>query len=198
MNPKNSPYYTYIKPIIRNQYVRNYSGFAFGIITIMIFAFFAIRPTISVIIGLQKSIAEQKTILESLNQKSQTLEEARANLNNLDPKTVAKIDSLLPTNINLTPLIEYLNNLANQSNASISALQFQPVGITGSPTNGTLATQDIDLTFNLQGTYAQFQYIIQNLNRGPRLLDIQSIGVSRSNDNVLILSVNAKAYFLKQ
>lgn len=199
MNPKNSPYYTYIKPLMKNHYVKNYSGMAFAIITIIVFGYFAIRPTISVIISLQKSISDQKSILESLNQKSQTLETARANLQNLNPSTVSKMNSLLPSSTNLSPLIEYLNNLANTANASISALQFQPVPITAETVNTkSVTTQDVDLTFNLHGSFAQFQYIIQNLNRGPRLLEIQSLNLSRTNDNVLILSVNAKAYFMKQ
>lgn len=198
MNPKNSPYYTYIKPMMRNQYVKNYSGMAFAIMTIIIFGFFAIRPTISVIISLQKSISDQQAILSSLEQKSQTLETARTNLEQLNPAAVAKMDGLLPSNTNLAPLIEYLNSLAGQANASISALQFQPTPLTAANDSTSVTTQDVDLTFNLQGTYAQFQYIIQNLTRGPRLLDIQGLSLSRTNDNTLILSVNAKAYFLKE
>lgn len=198
MNPKNSPYYTYIKPLMRNQYVKSYSGMAFAIITIIIFGFFAIRPTISVIISLQKSISDQKAILSSLEQKSQTLETARTNLEQLNPATVAKMNSLLPSNTNLAPLIEYLNSLAIQTNASISALQFQPTPLTAESNTSSVTTQDVELTFNLQGSYAQFQYIIQNLTRGPRLLDIQNLSLNRTNDNTLILSVNAKAYFLKE
>jgi Tfp pilus assembly protein PilO len=199
MNPKNSPYYTYIKPLMKNQYVKNYAGMAFAIITIIIFGFFAIRPTISVIIGLQKSISDQKAILLSLEEKSATLETARTNLQNLNPQTITKMNNLLPSNTDLAPLIEYLNSLANTSNASISALQFQPVPLTPSDSQSTSTTiQDVDLTFNLQGTYAQFQYIIQNLTKGPRLLEIQNLNLTRTNDNILILSVNAKAYFIKQ
>lgn len=197
MNPKNSPYYTYIKPLLRNPYIKNYSGTAFSIITIIIFGFFAIRPTIGVIIGLEKSITEQKSILSSLSQKSQALEVGRNNLQSLDPKTVTKMNSLLPANTDLAPLIQYLNALANQSRASISALQFQPVPITADNTTNSIDTQPVDLTFNLSGTYPQFEYIVSNLTRGPRLLDIQNLNITQTNDDTLILSVNARAYFLK-
>lgn len=198
MNPKNSPYYTYIKPLIKNPYVKNYSGIAFAVVTIIIFGFFAIRPTISVIISLQKSIDSQKTILQSLSSKSQTLETARANHQNLNSQTIAKMNGMLPSNTNLAPLIEYLNSLANVTDASISALQFQPVPLTANNNSTSTSIQEVDFTFNLQGSYSAFQYIIQNITRGPRIVDIQNLNLSRTNDNTLILSINAKAYFLNQ
>jgi hypothetical protein len=83
MQPKFSRYYTYVKPLTRNKFVRSYATTIFNMIAISIFAFYAIRPTVVTILALHKSLSEQKTILENVVSKRNSLAQGKANFEGL-------------------------------------------------------------------------------------------------------------------
>lgn len=184
---------------MKNTAVKNYSSFAFTIFTIMIFAFFAIRPTIGTIISLQKSLEEQTTISNNLELKATNLTEGKKNYQAIDNTTGTQINNMLPSRTNLPSLIQSLNNYSNQAGAVVAGIQFQTVELTGQPTafikNPQL--QEINFTYNVQGTYSQLKEILQKVTRSTRLITIQSVNFTSVDDQQLLMSVNAKAYFLK-
>lgn len=199
MNPQYSRYYHYIKPLIRNRTVRTYSSVIFSLITITIFGLFAIKPTLATIVSLQKSIAEQQHILDALNNKSLNLAQGRKNYDNLDPQAIAKLNNLLPNSTSLPSLIASLESLAQLHQASISGLQFQPTELVGQPT--TLAKnaslKEIDFTLNVHGSFSQLTNFLQALEKTRRLITISSVNFGKSEGGPLVLSINAKAYYLK-
>lgn len=199
MDPRTSRYYTYIRPVFTNPKVRSYSPIIFSIFTMMLFGFFAIRPTIGTIIGLQKGIEEQKQILATLETKSDNLVLGNTNLQNIDEETRQKIDRLLPTYTDAPSLISALTTLAEQVDASISGLQVEAVELVGPPT-GFVAKeqlQELTFTFNISGNYLNFREALRAMTEFNRLLNINSIIISRTPDGIQVMSINAKAFFFK-
>ena len=115
MDPKHSRYYTFIKPIFRNKAVRTYSSLVFSILTITFFGVFALKPTLSTIVSLQKSIVEQQQLLDKVTKKADDLSLGRQNYDAIDPQVKLKLISLLPNSTTLPGLIDVIYTLAEDS-----------------------------------------------------------------------------------
>jgi len=199
LNPKYNRYYTYIRPLVRNKAVQTYSPFVFSIVTVMVLAFFAIRPTVGTIIGLQKSITEQTQIRDTLNTKSANLSEGKRNYQELSPEVQEKLALLLPDQTSLPDLINDLSSLTNNLEASISGLQVQPVEIIGLPNTPIKDAKltEISFTYNVVGGYRTFNEILRRIQFSNRLIALDSVNITRATDESLVMSINAKSYFLK-
>lgn len=199
MNPKYSRYYTYIKPLLRNPQIRTYTTVIFNIIAITIFSVFAIRPTIKTIFSLQKDIKDQQQILDQLNTKAVNLTNGKKNLANINPDTIKKLNSLIPEKNNMSGLINSLSSLGLQYTASITGLQFQPTELVGEPTipNPKATLQEIDFTVNTSSEYQNLTQLLNALGKTPRSMTIDNVSFSQSAGGPLIMSINGKAYFLK-
>lgn len=196
MNLSKSKYYVYIKPVIKNPFIRTYSGFFFSVIAVIFFSIFAIRPTISTILSLQKDIETQEQILSDLSNKSANLKAGIQNYNKIDSQMLSKLNTLVPDKIALASIINELTTLASQNQASISGLQFQPFEIDNNlspPTNET-SLKEIVFTFNVSGPYEGIVNMLNSLNKGSHLIIIESVSFSR-NDSGISMIVTAKTLY---
>lgn len=199
MNPKTSRYYTYIRPALRSKLVRAYSPLIFSLVAIAIFSFYAIRPTITTILSLQKSIDEQTSILKRLQEKVTNLAQGRQNYENIDTDVKIKINNLVPDNPALAQLIDSIHYLAEQSEASISGLQFQTVKLEAKKNvlNKDAPITPVDFTLVSQGTFPNLMRLLTAIKKSDRLVSVSSINFVQPPDANLIMSISAKAYYLK-
>ncbi len=199
MKPTDSRYYTYIKPLAKNKFIRSYATTIFNLIAVSIFGFYAIRPTIVTIISLHKSLAEQKSILESVNSKRDSLALGRSNYQALDPSVKEKIQNLIPTEPDLPVISAVLGSLATKYEATIAGIQFQPVTLDPltSNLNKDAVINQTDLSFSIMGTYQQLSAILQSIKKIERLLTIQTVTMNRLEGGNILMVINAKAYYLK-
>lgn len=193
---KYSRYYTYIKPVTENKFVRSYSPYIFGLITIAILLISAIRPTVETVLNLQKEIDNNKKVLETLKDKGKNLTLGNSNYESLGQDLQAKLQRAIPQNPDVTSLVKSLK-LGLEGSAS-STIQIQPVNlIDGSSEQPRLALGDLVFTFNAEGSYDKFLNLLTNLDRASRLINIDSISITRQQEGSAVLSINGKAYFLK-
>jgi len=199
MNPKQSRYYTYIRPLTRNKFVRTYSSLIFSLITIAIFSYYAIRPTVTTILSLQKSIEEQNQILNTLKEKVGHLVSGKQNYENIPTDTKVKLTNLIPDNPALPQLINSLTYAADTAEASISGIQFQPVELENQKTQiiKEAELKEIEFTFNLQGDFPNLMAALTTLKRLDRLVTINTINFNQQAESPLVMSVSGKAYYLK-
>lgn len=195
---RNSRFYTYIKPVVENKTVRSTLPYIFSIITITILLVFALRPTASTIAVLQKELENNQTVLASLQEKSRNLDAARQNYNNIDPVLKNKIATALPNQANVSSVVTSLQTSLT-SNASVSAIQIQPLTLVDPKASLAFPPQvkEIDFSFNAQGSYDQLMIILENVNSSARLITISSITMSKQTDKPTVLSITGKAYFLR-
>lgn len=197
MESRLSRYYTYIKPVFKNRLVKTYSSLVFSLVTTVIFTIYAIKPTVSTIISLQKSVSEQQEILNKLNEKTRNLTDGRENYKKLDDEIKIRLVTLLPDSTALPPLVNDLTSIANINSALISGMQFQPVDLVGSPTQPVknAPLKEIDFTVNYQAPYPQLIKILETLTRANRLISIQSANFNKPSEDTLTLSLTGKAYY---
>lgn len=200
MTPTNrySRYYTYIKPLVSSQVVKSYGVWTLSALTIIIFIIFAIKPTVETISALQQKLEISKQTLEKVNQKAQNLQQGRQNYEQLGPATITKINLAVPTQISLKSLIEPLEQAARVNQASISALQIEPVTISQKEQNQSLTLDKIKFTFNIEGSFTNLLKLLQQLQKSSRLISIDSIVLNKAPDSITILmSVTGHSYYLK-
>lgn len=198
-NTKYSRYYTYIKPVVESPIFVSTAPYIFSIVTITLLTVFVLKPTISTILNLQKSLEENKIVLESINDKARKLSEGKQNLENLGPEVKFKIGRSLPEKSNVPSLILDLRNSLAE-NASISGLQIQPVIINDSSQakiRTSLELAEVDFSFNIQGDYKALQQTLAKLHNLPRSTSLRNIVISKQANSLLLLSISGKAYFLK-
>jgi Tfp pilus assembly protein PilO len=199
MKPQFSRYYTYIRPILKNKTVKTYSSLVFSLFMVVIFSLFAIKPTITTIVALQKSIDEQEKLLEQIQKKGQDLEVGKKNYDQIDSDTKLMLLGLIPNSTSIPSLIDSLSSLAASFDASMSGVQIQPVDLQGSPSrlSKQAGLKEIEFTLSVQGSYIQLTDFLDALYRIDRLINIQTVAFSKQVDGGLTMTVNARANFIK-
>lgn len=193
-----SRYFTYIKPITRLPIVKTYGSTIFTLLVTAIFIFFAIKPTVETILVLQKKLEDSNQVLKKVNQKANNLSAGKANFEKLDSSLKDKLSAAIPDTVSLRSVIQSLEQSAKVHEASISALQIQPLMLETKRDYrpGTLA--EISFTFNVEGQYKNLISLLQDLRSSARLISIDSLSLSKlSEGGGLIMSITGKAYYLK-
>lgn len=198
MNSRYNRYFIYVKPIIKNIYVKTYSSLVFSLVAITFFGLFAIRPTIKTIFALRQDISQQSKVLDELIQKSKNLEVGRINYEAIDSDLKQDIDSLIPDSVEIDRIIESLNNLASENQASISGLQIQPFEVYAASESASLELKEVSFTFNIQGSYQSLMRVLSQVPSNVRLLSIDTLNINKSEEgSLLIMSINAKTFYLR-
>ncbi len=191
-------YFTYIKPITRLPVVKTYGSTIFTIFVMTFFIVYAIKPTIETILVLQKKLADETQVLEKVNLKAKNLSLGQQNYNNLTPSIKAKISGAIPNTIALKTITTTLEQLAKRYEASISALQIQPLKIEIAADNKLGNISEINFIFNVEGEYVKLVSMLQELKLSDRLISIDSLSLSKlAEGNGLVMSISGKAYYLK-
>ncbi len=194
-----SRYFTYIKPFTKIPIVKNYGSTVFTLLTISVLIFFAIKPTVETILVLQKKLADSNEVLQKVTKKANDLSLARKNYDNLDQNIRDKISANIPDTVSLKSIIQTLEQAAKAHEASVSALQIQPLVINTKNDNNQIGSlSEISFTFNTEGDYQSLISLLQDLKNSSRLISIDSLSLSKTGDSKsLIMSLSGKAYYLK-
>lgn len=193
-----SRYFTYIKPLGKLPIVKNYGPTVFTLLTISILVLFAIKPTMETILILQKKLAQQEEVLQKVTQKANNLALGKKNFDNLDPEIKNKITTAIPDNISLKSLIQSLEQTARNHEASVSALQIQPLVIDSKTEDQIRSLSEVSFTFNVEGDYANLLALLKDLKNSTRLLSIENLSLSKTSETEnLIMSLSGKTFYLK-
>lgn len=160
--------------------------------------FFAVKPTIETILVLQKKIADADTVLQKVTQKANNLSQGKKNYDNLGQNTKNKISAAIPDSITLRSISQTFEQAAKNHEASISALQIQPLTLETKTENKLGILTEVEFTFNTEGNYSNLTALLQELKTNSRLISVNSLSLSKTSDNkTLILSLSGKAFYLK-
>lgn len=194
-----SRYYTYIKPITNIPIIKNYGSTIFALVTMTVFVIFAIKPTIETIIVLQKKLVDYQQTLKEVTKKVEDLSKGKQNYEQMDLSIKNKIQSAIPDSPTLKSVIQSLEQAATVHEASISALQIQPIELTVKTNNATMGSlSEISFIFNVQGGYPNLISLLQELDKSARLITIDSVVLNKTEEGSnLLMSLNGKAYFIK-
>lgn len=193
-----SRYFSYIKPLAKIPIVKNYGSTIFTLFVTTILIFFAIKPTVETILILQKKLVQSEEVLQKITEKANNLSQGRQNYDELSQTTKDKITAAIPNTVSLKSVIQSLEQIAATHNASISALQIQPLVVNTRDENQIGSLSEMPFVFNTEGSYLNLIALLQDLKLSSRLISIDSISISKpSGGNTLIMSFSGKTYYLK-
>lgn len=193
-----SRYFTYIKPVTKLPIVKNYGPTIFTLFIATIFIIFAIKPTVETILILQKKLSNSNEVLEKVTQKANNLSQGRKNYDNLDQAVKDKISAAIPDTISLRSVIQTLEQTARIHEASVSALQIDPLIINTKVLSQAGNLAEVSFTFNIEGSYKNLISLLQDLKTSSRLISIESLSLSKVSEGPgLIMSLSGKAYYVK-
>jgi len=180
-----------------------------SIATISIFGIFAIRPTLITIAELIKEIEGKKTVVASMNEKIENLNNAQS----LYGEERANIDLLkiaIPKEGDPQVLVRQLEGIASQNPVRILSLTLGDVNILGDGENATAVDTKLEnlpegasgLTFTISSSsdYPQIASFVQAMEklRNPFKWDTIIINSQESETGKeLILVINARSPYLK-
>ena len=193
-----SRYFTYIKPVTKLPMVRTYGSIIFTLLIMLIFIYFAIKPTVETILVLQKKLADEELVLQKITKKAGDLSLGKQNYDNLDSQIKTKVQSAIPDNVELKSLIQALEQTAKNHDASVSALQIQPLTLETKKENILGTISEVSFTFNIEAQYLNMISFLQDLRVSSRLISIDSLSLNKvSEGSGLIMSIMGKAYYVK-
>jgi len=184
--------------VTRLPIVRTYGSTIVTLLVMVIFILYAIKPTIETILVLQKKLEDSKQVLEKVNQKANNLSAGKANYEKLDSAVKTKLAAAIPDTVNLKLLIQTLEQISLSHQASISALQIQPLVLETKLDNKVGTLSEVLFTFNVEGDYTNLISLLKDFKNSARLISIESLSLSKLSEGAgLIMSISGKAYYLK-
>ncbi|MBI3385149.1 type 4a pilus biogenesis protein PilO [Candidatus Gottesmanbacteria bacterium] len=205
-------YYTWIGPLLSKPRTRAYTFLALSLFCAAFFLFFAIRPTINTIAGLRKQIDDEKLVEKKLQDKINALSQIQAEYSVIQSYLPA-LNSSLPTKADVVDLVKSIEKLANENQASLSAVQIgetflddKTVAAINTPVvnvkkNNENAQQTfasatlVSFVFTVEGDYSNAANLVAKVGRLPRLLTTQNVLLTKGVGKV-IATVRLSAYYL--
>lgn len=175
--------------------------------TIIVFSFFAIRPTILTIIELNKEIASKENTIQLLKIKVKDLQTASSVLQT-NIEGIRIISQAVPESANQDTLIRQLESMADVNSLKIIGLTTFDIVLIGDDekkknTNELVSkdSEELSFTLSLTGDFNEifsFVKMIENLRR-PVKIDIITVNTVTKDDNKeIVMTITGRVPFLKK
>jgi Tfp pilus assembly protein PilO len=189
--------------------LRIYLELTLSIFTIIIFAIFAIKPTILTVIELNNEIKSKTALVQELNTKIKNLQTAGQILQT-NASDLLYLEQALPDTAKPDNLVKQFEVLALESNVKIVGISSSDVIINGksndkkkSGDQNSIALNADELAFSISisGDYQSLINYLTKLENLRRPLKIDSIAINSTNtDNgkVISLLINGRTPYLNE
>lgn len=163
------------------------------LIALSFFGLFAIMPTVSTIANLQKQKEDNAFVEKKLLEK-------KGNLGTLSQAYIAIQSDLtyvyaaVPKNPEIPKLSGQLFALGNKAHIEISRIQSSEVELTKTQ-EGVQQFSSFPISIETTGTYENLKTFLDSLTTFERIITIDSITVSKGENGLLKMTIQAKGYF---
>lgn len=123
-------YYQSIEPLLAKPKNRAYTATVFSFLAVSLFGWYGIRPTLQTILTLRREIADNTVVSRQMEEKIVNLIQAQATYQSIENK-LPFLEESVPGNPDVLPIVFQLRNLANATNASISAISVPTTPLLG-------------------------------------------------------------------
>jgi Tfp pilus assembly protein PilO len=148
------------------------------------------------ITGLIREIKDKKLVSQKLEEKINSLNAAQQEYSTVQSELYL-VDQALPKDSQIFLLMKQLETLAFKSGVSLEALQYSPVNLKGEVEEKKPSTVDFKIV--LAGSYENLRNFLISLIKLRRVIILDGFAFkTRKAGEGLSLSINAKAYFLKE
>jgi len=170
-----------------------YTGLVLTLFTVSFFLFFAVKPTISTITTLIKSISDQRQVTQSLQQKIAALGKAQEEYNLLSPQ-LPLLNEALPEKPLLDLFSQQLEVIASTSNVTLTNLSFDSTPLK----NITEGENSFNFSIAVEGDYLYLKSFLNNCLSLRRIIKIETFSFQNTTNNqtqTLRLNIIGKAFY---
>ena len=159
-----------------------------------------IDPAYSRIQELRTEESEFNEALTRSRELQQVRDQLLSRYNVIAPQSIARLEKLLPDNIDNVRLILDMDSIAARYGMRTRNVQLQSGD--GRASAGQIgqderAYQSVVLSFSVSGSYDNFRAFIADLERSLRLVDVVNISFTPTESGVYDYAVSVKTYWLK-
>lgn len=195
-------YFTNISRLYQKRDVKVYTGLILTFSTIVFFALFALRPTVTTIATLIQELETQKQIDTQLQAKINALGQAQKNYSQI--KNASIIEEALPTQSGIEQLLFNLEYLIKPAGLTIRSLSFTPIVINGKPKEN-----QIGFAITIAGEKDALNQFLASFYDLRRVITIDSTSFSKAQaleetegttktSPDINLNISGSAYFLSK
>ena len=141
----------------------------------------------------QKALSDS----EKINEKRNSLMDKQKSF---DPVQMARLEKLLPDNVDNIKLVIDINNIAEKNRLNLKNVKLN-TGVIQTDSKKIGADNSkygtVGLSFSVVASYDNFQIFLTDLEKSLRLVDITELSVIGSENGLYEFSVSLKTYWLK-
>lgn len=193
--PKESKLFLSLAPLLKEKRTQQFTTLSLTFITIAFFGLFAINPTISTIVDLQKQLDDNTFVDQQMQKKISNITALQTQYQQIQDNLTPVFDAV-PTDPAIDSFVGQVHQLASQNNIQLNRVQTLPVDV--SPQ--TLASAKyLTYAFALegQGVLTDLQKYAAALASFNRLITFDTVDFTRVGkiDPTFRMLIRGKAYF---
>lgn len=190
-NMKNNNYFPTI-PYLTPETSQKFFGVVLTLCALVFFGFFAIKPTVSTILQLQKEVSDNEYVLSQLETKIKNLAELRKQYFNLR-NDLPFVTNAITAQPDAHLLFAQIQSIAASSGVSIKKLQNFEVEVLKSSTNKNYYSY----TFALAGSGSLNNTLnfVQTLIDMERIINIDTLSISKNSEQAITFDIQGVSFF---
>lgn len=185
--------YLDLVPRFREEKTQAFTTIILTLFGLMLFGFFAIKPTIETIVKLQKELADTRFVNKSLEEKIANLSTLQQKYNALQQDLPIILRSL-PKKPSVPLFIAQLQALARGTNVTVAGIQTSVIEIAQAQPSGDYGS--FTFSTETEGTATAITDFLSTLINFERIVTIDSFSVTGSTQQTKQkISIHGKVYF---
>lgn len=184
-------------PYLNPERTQQFIGLGLTLIALSFFGFFAINPTISTILRLQKEVADSEFVYNQLDTKIKNLSNLRGEYSNIQ-NDLPTIINAIPTEPDATLLFAQIQSIAQQSDLEINKLQNFEVEVLKNDKGTSKKYYSYSFVISGSGTFSNISNFASTLTSMQRIvsIDILTINNTLTQDNQSLgFNIQGTAFF---
>lgn len=180
--------------------MKNSTALALLLLSVGLFYTF-ISPHYDKVMALRDQSNKYKEILANVIELGKKRDTLTARYNNLPENEIARLEKVLPGNVDTVNLAMNFDSIAAKYGISIKTIRTSDQG--DSPTGEVIQTdtgksyQPVTVSFSFVATYDNFRSFMQDIEKSLRIVDVESVAFASAPNGLNSYNVSVKTYWLK-
>lgn len=190
-------YYKGLIPYFKKGKNQEYFTIILSFAASIFFALFAINPTVTTIVKLNKEISDSKIVNNKLSQKINNLSSLSQHYQEISDD-LPFIMNAIPNTPNAPEMLAQIQSVAKDSSITIKNIGIDPIQLTKPVVTNNRSS--LSFTLSGQGTYQNMSNFLSILINIQRTISINSISITRESEGTGIINSTIKgtAYYKNQ
>lgn len=194
--------YLELLPKLKEKKTQKFTTLILTLAAFSFFGFFAISPTISTIVQLQKELEDNKFVNSKLEEKIKNLSllQQRYNIlkNDLEVATLA-----VPINPKVSYFTGQVQAISQDTNVILSGIQINEIELTKTlilsplPDDNPNSYSYFNFSVGARGPYDNIMDFLYSMSTFDRIVVFDNVSVGKNDDNTFTINIRGKAYFKK-